>query len=283
MTNPGNHPALGNACHGGLETLVGEHPGFEPAANQPEHLDVLDHLGHFPQQAGVTQVGEEPLDVELGHPPITSTDRLPHPPDRLLSRPARPVAEAARQEPGLKERFKDLPGGLLHHPVGHRGNAQRPHPTVRLGDLHPPHRRGHVTLRRQQPPAQRHQLMIHISFERRHALAVDPAGPAIGPDRSPRLSQVDRIGYHFQQLAHRRVLLRPLSRSPHPMPPGGPPAPPRRLVPLLSPGTAGSLRGLVSVGPFASTHSPLGPSGRPPTISGGSAGITPPSALLRAV
>lgn len=124
----------------------------------------------------------------------------------------------------------------MDHPVGHSGNARRPQAAVRFGDMHPPHRRRHVAFRGQQPAAQRRQLMVHISIERHHALAVDPARPAIGPDRSPSPGQVRRIGYRFQQLAHRRALLvlsQPLpspnasGRAASPSPGAGPAAEPK--------------------------------------------------------
>src|SRR5664279_5475850 len=47
----------------------------------------------------------------------------------------------ARQEIGLENRFQDQLRRLLHHPITHSGNTQRPHPAIRFGDLHPPHRR----------------------------------------------------------------------------------------------------------------------------------------------
>ena len=54
---------------------------------------------------------------------------------------SRAEPETARQEVGLENRFQDQLRRLLHHPIAHSGNTQRPPPAIRLGDLHPPHRR----------------------------------------------------------------------------------------------------------------------------------------------
>jgi len=159
-----------------------------------------------------------------------------------------------------------LASGLLDHPISDSGHTQRAHPPVRFGNLDPPHRRRNITLRRQQPPSKRHQLVLLVSGERGDALAVNPARPTISANRGPRPGQVGRIGDGFLQLAHTGEHLLSLSQPlPSPRGPGRAASPSQRLVPQLSRTPWCSLRGLVSVGSFATPHRPLGPAGCPPT------------------
>jgi hypothetical protein len=72
------------------ETGVGQHSGSQPATDEPDDFGVVHLLGHLAQQARVVQVVEEPDDVELGHPAISSADRLSHPRTASLAlRPGR--------------------------------------------------------------------------------------------------------------------------------------------------------------------------------------------------
>jgi hypothetical protein len=104
-------------------SFVGQDPGPEPPANQPDYFGVIDFLGHFPQKAGVAKVIEESLDIELGDPSVTSQVRLANPMHRCLGTLARPIAEAAGQELGFKQRLDHLASGLLNHPIGNRWNT----------------------------------------------------------------------------------------------------------------------------------------------------------------
>ena len=109
--------------------------------------------------AAMTQVVEEPHDVELSHPTITTTNRFPHPQHCLLCTLVRSIPERRRREQGLTDRPDHLHRRLLHHPVSNRGNPQRACPPIRLGNVHPPHWRRDITFRRQQPSPQRRELM----------------------------------------------------------------------------------------------------------------------------
>jgi hypothetical protein len=80
----GDHPALGDTRVSGHDVPVNLDSCSTPAADEPEHFRVVDHLGHLPQQAGMVEVVEEPGDVELGHPSITVTDRFTYPTHGLV-------------------------------------------------------------------------------------------------------------------------------------------------------------------------------------------------------
>ena len=140
----------------------------------------------------MVEVVEEPVDVELGHPAITTTDRFAHPTHRLRRAATRTEPERTRQEPAVEHRADHRQGGLLHHPVSDRGHPQRAYPPVRFGDLDPPHRRRDIAFRRQQPPAQTNELMLDVRTERCDRLAVDPGRARVRPDFRPCSCEVRR-------------------------------------------------------------------------------------------
>ena len=183
----------------------------------------------------MVEVVEEPVDVELGHPTITATDRLTYPTHRLRRAATATEPERARQEPCVEDRADHRQGGVLHHPVRDRGHPERTHPPVGFGDLHPPHRRGNVAFRRQQPPSQPAELMLDVCVERCDRLAVDPGRTRIRADSGPRGCEILGIGDGFQQLAQPPTFRsqplpshRPTSRAASLLNPlGGP-----RLIPL---------------------------------------------------
>jgi hypothetical protein len=131
------------------------------------------------------------------------------------------------------------------------------------------------------------ELVLEVDGEGCDRLAVDARRPGVGPDLGPGLLQVGRIGDGVEQLAHGQHLLF-LSAS------SLAPCPGRAAIPVSPLGGLGwsrflsvrlawcSLRGLVSVGPFAGCRPPLGwrTASRP---GGRSAGVAPPSSLLRTV
>jgi hypothetical protein len=65
------------------------------------------------------------------------TLRLRH---RLMRGAARPEAIAVLTERRVPPVLQHLHDRLLDEPVQHRRNAQLAHPTIRLGDFHPPDR-----------------------------------------------------------------------------------------------------------------------------------------------
>jgi DNA invertase Pin-like site-specific DNA recombinase len=262
-------PALRSAPSRHHVPELGHHPGRQPATHGPDHLGVVNFLGHLAQQALVAEVVKEPDDVELSDVAVALADRLLHPVHRQLGALPRPVAEAAGEELRLKERLDDLSSGLLDHPVSHRRDAERPHPAIRLRYLHPPYRRWDVALRRQQPPAQRHQLVLNVGTKGCNGLAVDARRPSVGPDRRPSSRQIDGIGNGLQQLTHgpappcvSATFLAPCRRV-------GPPAPSTRSAvrrwTLRSPLTWCLLGGVGLGRPLHRTPPPSRSTGRPPT------------------
>jgi len=146
----------------------------------------------------MAQVVEEARYVELGNPPVTSSDRLPHSVNRGMGTASRPVAKAARQELVLEPGLDHLTGRLPDHPVGDRGDAEWAPPPAGLRDLHPSDRRGDVALRREQPLPERCELVLDIGIEAGDALAVDPGSPGVAPERGPSPFEVAWIGDGFQ-------------------------------------------------------------------------------------
>ena len=252
---------MGSARGGRDVSRLSGHSCFQPPADEPDHLCVVDVLSHFAQQTRMGEVVEERDDVELSHPAITASDRLPDPPHRLLGALSRPVAEATGKELGLEDRLYDLAGGLLDHPVRDSGYAQRTCPSVGLRDLDPPNCRRGVALRRQQPTAKAFELSLLVLVEGCDRLVVDSCCTRIRLYFHPGSCEVRRIGDGFQQLAHadQTSFTQPLSSHPcnrqgrHRRLPAQ-----RSVVVPVSPLACRSLRGLVSVGPFARHRAPLG-------------------------
>ena len=136
----------------------------------------------------------------------------------------------------------------------------------RTSGSRPAGRGRNVALRRQQSRAQRTELVLGVRLEGGDRLAVDSGGSGVGTDLSPRERQVGRIGDGLQQLAHGQHLpwcsaspLTPSTRS------GGQSRQPARRwwTGPVHPGQWRSLRGLVSVGPFAGHHPPSRAGGPP--------------------
>src|SRR6186997_1941422 len=81
---------------------------------------------------------EELLQVHINHPAMSRRDMLAGAEHRIVRSSPWPKAEAAVRERGIEQGLQDLKQGLLNQSVEHRGNAQRSHPAVRLGNFHAP-------------------------------------------------------------------------------------------------------------------------------------------------
>src|SRR4051794_12149719 len=118
-----------------------------PPGDRLHQLRVRDRVEVF-RQISIDHVGVAPADVPV------------HVLDRVGSAPSRAVAIGTVLEVRLEDRPQHQLGGGLNHPVPNGRDAERPLAAPRLGDYHPPHRRGPVRLRDEvsaqarQPPVQ---------------------------------------------------------------------------------------------------------------------------------
>ena len=83
---------------------------------------------------------EEFLQIEINHPAVALGDivlRLSH---RLMRRPPRSEPVAVWGERSVPSPLQHLQHRLLDKSIQHRRDAKLSHPSVRLGDFHPPHR-----------------------------------------------------------------------------------------------------------------------------------------------
>ncbi len=184
-----HHPALRRPRDRLLEHPVDHHPGLQPLPDQLERAPVRDPPLHQTHHHVVVDGPEEVRDVELDRPHKAFRERNPDRFQRVGRRPLRPIPIRARQKFSLKDRLTHDLHRRLHDPVAHRGDAQRAHPTSRLGNVHTPGRRG--TIRTcpevvcefsEQPP---HPIRLHIG----QRLFVDTGRAFVGPDPLPPLHQ----------------------------------------------------------------------------------------------
>jgi hypothetical protein len=74
---------------------VCEHPGLQGAADQTQHLPVVDPAGDSRHQRGVLDPVEEGVQVDLDRPRRAILDGLACRRDRSIGRASRPNAEGA--------------------------------------------------------------------------------------------------------------------------------------------------------------------------------------------
>jgi hypothetical protein len=130
---------------------------------------------------------EAASDVGVERPHLAPVDRRPDRLQSVVGRTLRAEPVAGGQEVGLEDRLEHDPRRRHHHPVGHRGNPERPELArpARLGDLDPP--------RRPRPVATGTQLRGEPVEEVAHpgALdlldghAIDAGGSAVCTDLAP--------------------------------------------------------------------------------------------------
>jgi hypothetical protein len=137
----------------------------------------------------VVDRAEEVPDVGLEDELPSSGERDPDRLQRTRSAALRAEPVTTVQEVGLEDRFEDQLRGLLRHSVAHDRDAKRPHPAVRLGDLHPTHRRRTVDT----CPKVHGEFLEHppdaVVLHRLQSHLIDPGGATIGSDPIPRHPQ----------------------------------------------------------------------------------------------
>ena len=117
-----------------------EHPCSQPAPQQLQHLPVNDPALDLAHEGVVVDLVEACLDVGVEHPHRTLVGRLADGFEGLVGGTLRPEAEALGREVRLENGFEDDLRRRHHHPVGDRGDAERPGlpRLARFGDADPP-------------------------------------------------------------------------------------------------------------------------------------------------
>jgi hypothetical protein len=170
-------------------TPLGQHPGTQPQPDQLEHPPVTDPPLDLDHQLVLVDRAEEVPDVGLEDELPSSRELHPDPLQCLGGAALRAEPETARQKVGLENRLQDDLCRLLRHPVAHRRNTQRPHPAVRLGNLHPTHRRRAVTACTKITGQLAEHPLNPVILHHRQRHSIDPGGATIGSDPFPRLPQ----------------------------------------------------------------------------------------------
>ncbi len=179
---------------------VDHHAGLEVAADQPQHPDVLDSLGHPSHQHVVVDPVEELLQIHVHHPPLAALYVLARFPHGVVRSSPRAKAVAVLREGWVEPRLQYLQYGLLDQTVQDRGDAQFALPTAPLGNRCPSDGLGLVGARQQllahalpvlpQPPR---QLLDRP--------AVDSGTAPIAFHALPRPPQVRAFQHPFHQRA----------------------------------------------------------------------------------
>ena len=155
---------------------VFHHPGLQPFADQTDDATVADPLRDETDQPVMAHRVEEPGDVGVHNPvhrPAGDPDieRI----ERVMRPAPRSEAIAEPQEVPFPDRVQHLDHGTLDDLVLQRGDAERPLPPVRLGDIHPP--------RRQRPVGTAVDTVLQIREPRLEILAVLPPAYPVHPGR----------------------------------------------------------------------------------------------------
>src|SRR4051812_1569940 len=119
----------------------------QPQLDEPQHVPVNDPPGDRLHQLRVRDRVEVFRQISIDHVGVAPADVPVHVLDRVGSAPSRAVALGTVLEVRLEDRPQHQLGGGLNHPVPNGRDAERPLAAPRLGDHHPPHRRGPVRLR----------------------------------------------------------------------------------------------------------------------------------------
>ena len=171
---------------------------LERGSQPPPHIQlhpasVGDHP-HRTEHEVPRQRIEELLDVEIDHPVVLPAP-LPACRERVVGRPARPVAIGVRVKPMVRPLLQ-MPGHhRLRDPVCDRRHAQHADPAaVRLGDLHRLDR-GRQVGARAHPVPDLVEVAPKIGLELLEILAVHSRRALVGPDPPPRLPD-HRLGNH---------------------------------------------------------------------------------------
>src|SRR6185369_9154821 len=111
---------------------VGQHAGFQVAADESQHATITDALPELSHQHVVVHAVEELLQVHVHHDATTFLDEALRLHDCVVSASPRPEAVAAFREGRVEYRLQNLQQGLLDESVEHGRDAKLSHPTIAL-------------------------------------------------------------------------------------------------------------------------------------------------------
>lgn len=124
---------------------------LQPALDVENHPPVRRMLAHGPKQKFPIDTVKKSLDVKI-YDPVVAPATLSGRPNRIYRGSPWSIPIRIPVEQGLQHRFQVSPNNLLRNPVRYRRNPQRARSTIGFRDVHPSHRRWHITARRQPIP-----------------------------------------------------------------------------------------------------------------------------------
>ena len=212
-----NHRTLRCAHRPWPHHSVFHHPGPQPFADQAEDPPVSDPVfDEFDQPVVVHRV-EEPRDVGV-EDEVDASLGDPHRQrvQRVVLAASRPEAVAEPQKVCFPDRVQHLDHRALDDLVLQRGNAERPLPSVRLGDIHPP--------RRQRPIGAAVNAVLEILEPRLEICAVFPSPHPVHSSRRLPLQRLvgipQQVDIDVMEERRELLLLSLLGRLPYTVQPG---------------------------------------------------------------
>jgi hypothetical protein len=130
---------------------------------------------------------ETALDVGVERPQPAAVDGRPDRLQRVVGRTLRAKPVARRVEVGFEDRLEHDPRRRHHHPVGHRGNTERPGlpRSARLGDMDPPQRPRPVSAGAQLGGEPVEEVVHPGALDLVDGRAIDAGRPAVSTDLAP--------------------------------------------------------------------------------------------------
>src|SRR5712692_7247613 len=132
--------SLWSAFHAWADQSVLHHPGIQECPDEFQQPLVLDSFGNLTHQFVVIDSIEKFLQIKINAPAVAFGDILLRPCHCLMSRPSRPEPVTVLGKRPVPLLLQNLHHRLLDKSIQHRWDAKLSHPSVRLGDFHPPHR-----------------------------------------------------------------------------------------------------------------------------------------------
>ena len=181
---------------------------FQPPLHVEEDPPQVRVVSHRVQNERVIERVEERLQVQIQNPVVSPTP-LPTCPQRIMSRPSRPIPIGIPVEHGLHLGLQVQVRDRLSDPVRDSGHAEHSRSARLLRYLHRPHRRREITPRGH-PIPDLVEVRLQVRLKRQDRLLVNTRSTPVGLDPSPCLPD--------QPLGnHKRLAVR--FRLAHPAPP----------------------------------------------------------------
>ena len=180
-----HHCPLRGADHGLFQNPFVHHSGLQPQPNQPQHARITDPPLHQLHQNFVVNRVEVALEIQVDDFVVAEGHPFADIVDRLLGTPFGPKSIRSRSEAGFKQRLDYDLHRRLRDPILHSWDSQRPLPPVGLGDEHPAHRLGPVSLLHQFLPQFQEKPQRSPRLDRFDGFAIDARCSAVTPNLLP--------------------------------------------------------------------------------------------------